>query len=346
MSCIWKGGVKLRAHSKIVFLICFLALLFTGCKNQNQENAKADTPEPSKMDKFDSLIESINHSINICNVDNTSVNHKASVNDEKFKMNLLYSASIEGYEAQVPIRIWMIADGEPIEFQLDNDEASTVHNVSAENGNDFSAELTFEGKSSMRYITVVVSAIPNRVPVKGREAIGGISTYTIINTLNEEEIDNSVLCDEQSYCKITSHDNNVGIGIDTKPIDESGITSAYFVQNMILSEKSKAWVKFNSSPPVNMAYSLMVLCDGEIVPFADGKCLVPAYTPLDGTKPSSMGIQYEIDNQKLPKDGVHYIQAIAIPYNTDSKDLILSDDSLDALSSLETERIRFEFGEE
>lgn len=247
----------------------------------------------------------------------------------------------------IPVKLLIIADGRFIPFSADGNEEKLLQNtIQISPGADTTIAVNFTANADMRYITIVACALPEDVPDLGIGLYSGVCTYTVVNNNEAECVMNTI--DSENYFEVAATEDNSGLGIDIKSLQErQQSTSSEYDKDIIYNKNTdNLWVKFNADAsladadiPLSAYYSLFVLCDGEPTPIFNGEYLHTVHTPAeDAQKSCKTAFQFQISNEYIPNDGLHTFQAIAVPYYIADIQEVIDDDPnvLRGLSTFKT----------
>lgn len=332
----------------IFCLLCILLIFaVAGCtkttsqskfSNETESNTNLDTDIGKEGINSNSEIKieyvpdsfSFSMSMNVFDYDDggnlKSVGYKTNIIESEERRYLLSLRVVPDQSMNydiIPIKLLTIVDGEFIPFSVNSDDKKSLQKtIEVEPGADTNVIISFAANTDMRYITIVACALPEDVPNLGVGLYSGVCTYTIVNENNKTEYSTDLL-DNENYFEVSATEDNIGLGIDIKSLqDRQQSESSQYDKDIIYKKNTdKLWVKFNSdtsladvNTPLNAYYSLFVLCDGEPIPIFNGEYLHTVHTPAEDVKKSSqMAFQFPISDEYIPDDGLHTFQAIAVP---------------------------------
>lgn len=218
----------------------------------------------------------------------------------------------------IPIKVWMICDNEFLPFSLDQGEYKET-NEYYENENNVHI-ISFIGNSEMRFITVIVSAFTNDIPNLQLGLYSGICSYTFVNT-NSNNLDTYPEISGDYYYTNPIGQSKGCFNIDYTSINQSVENHVQFSDDFVLSNNDNVYVKYNydavdkNQNPIGVYYSLIVLCDGKIIPvFDDNKAYIVSTPYFDNEISSDKTFEYEIPSKYYSSKGLHVLQAVVVPY--------------------------------
>lgn len=346
----------------LLFAVCFLT---AGCGNvivddsKENQSSNFDTAQFSldetEKNAHESSIGSVlsetdeykpfnfGMAINVCHANENGgvgepMQMKTSIEDkQEVRLNTIIRVSPDSsLKAEVvPVKLFVIADGKMIPFSINgNSEYYIQGETEIPPNNEASVPISFEGNSDMYLISIVVCSFPEIVPGLRSELFSGVGAYTFVNTACRSKALKYKVTDIENYVKVGASNENIGIGVDTKSLaEEQNAQTTQYDEDFILSKaKDDLWLKFNEdSPdknglPLNIYYSVLVLCDGEPIRMFGGEYTHIVYTPsMNPEVSSSSAFQYAIPKELIPDDGLHIFQCIAVPcYVKDAENQITS----------------------
>ncbi len=264
-------------------------------------------------------------SINLSEADSANyLAYKCDLKDGKTRLSMRTTVNADTSISQdeVQIKVWIICDNEFIPFSLDGGEYKKENIFTQTGRNSTSSIVEFDSNVNMRTVTVVISALPYDIPELKLGLYSGICSYTFVNTACPRLDDVPEITGTENYVTVGDNSQNTGIGIDIRSLEENHQSGdAQFAEDFVVSDSDNVYVKFNcdaigkDDKPLNVYYSLFVICDGEIIPAFDGKEAAVVYTPFTTSYGSSQkAFQQVIPSQYYSKEGMHCIQAVAVPY--------------------------------
>lgn len=364
---------------KTASLLSVVCLFMTGCgrtitndsKNEQNngfgtgplsgndiENVSGDSIEATSIDTSVPKPFNFSMAINVCNTNESGgigepIEMKISIeNKQKINLNIIVSVSPDSSmnADTVPIKFFVIADGKMIPFSINgNSVYSTQGEVEIPSYKEAVVPISFEGKTDMYLVSIVACSFPEFFPKLGNGLFSGICTYTFINISNPDKNLKYKVTDLENYVEVNASNENIGIGIDIKPLEEEqNAKSTQYKEDFILSKaKDDLWVKFNEDSlgedglPLNVYYSLLVLCDGKpIQMFGDEYTHIVNTPALNAGVSSRSAFQYAIPKELIPDDRLHIFQCIAVPcYVQDAENQITSS-GVYGLSGTSSQKIR------
>lgn len=299
-------------------LICVaLVIILSSCFNNKSENN--DVSLDSTI-ADNSLKADLKPSFSFSSSLNVFYSHKAAVplgnaldikGHELISLKLLSNVSPDTSldNDNITMRIWILLDGSPIEFGVNNNEFKMVNDISVKGFSDETTEISFHASKSIKLITIICVYYPEDIPSRGLGAYSGEISYTIINnTAVQDSISSSLYSDY--YIDIPQKEENYGIDLGVIPVGENGnkVVEPHFDEDVILSENKNLYIKFNSGEDCEMPYYVIVLCDGIMINVFDNN-----YSQKVDCLNGERTFEYPIPSEFIPESGLHTYQVIAIP---------------------------------
>lgn len=301
-------------------LICLmLVVLLTSCFNDSASESNevllnsiiADNS--SETDSKQSF--SFNSSLNVFYTNSTQVPLGNAMNinrDElislKLQTNVSPDTSLDS--DNIIMRIWILLDGSPIEFSInENNEFKMVNDISVIAFLDQYAEINFHVSKSIKLITIVCMYYPEDIPSRGVGSYSGEISYTIINTAHTEDSTPLNLSSDY-YVDIPQKEENYGLDIGGLSVEENGnkVLEPHFYEDVMLSGNENLYIKFNSGKDKETPYYIVLLCNGTMV-----KAFNNNYSYKVNCQNGKRTFQYPVPSEFIPESGLHTFQAIVIP---------------------------------
>lgn len=209
----------------------------------------------------------------------------------------------------IPIRIWILADGKPIEFDIfECRNYALSQDVLVDAFSNQLIDVSFCVSSSTKIISILYIYFPDEIPEFGLEFYGGIS-YTIVNSDFSKD-GTSININNDYYLEVPPKKENYGIDIGTKDVKSNNniAVESHHYEDVILSDNKELYIKFNSTDTRPIPYYVMILRDGIMIDIFEGNYTYKVDC-LNGTRT----FQYRIPDQYLSDSGLHTFQAIALP---------------------------------
>ena len=317
----------MKVIKKIVCLMCILTVGLTGCSNKKVNSNSSSIAEVKdekfssnsemesssyESDKIDGFSFSSNLNVFYGNEDSQStVENKISIKENKeIKLTLLNSVQPDATQPQnnIPLRIYLFADNNPIPFALDNGEYSIEGNTTIDALKEQYNTISFKANKNVGIYNIVCIYFPEDIPERGLGEYGGVITYSIVNqNCNSDNKSKEI----KNYIKVEPNKLNYGIDIGTKSINNNDhkIMESHYYNDVNVSKDNHLYLKFNSGSEIEMSsYYLMLLVDGKLTKFFDNDYLVNC-----NCKAGKRSFQYAVKKDLLGKNGLHTFQLIAVP---------------------------------
>ncbi len=308
---------------KSIFVVyVILAILLVGCSETGYQmpTKLSDTTDETINSQFGSEDEgtadegfSFDSSINVFPEGDTSValGYKMEINKgEITKIKLITSVTPDKsmIAENIPLRIWIIADGVPIDFSVNNGEYKPVHDVTVDANKDITTDVSFVCSKDVRIVTIECVYFPEDIPQLGKQ-YGAQVSYTLVNTAysSEEDFQDS---NEQYYVDVLGTETNYGIDVGVLAVEENynKVSEPHQYEDVVLkTEDNELLIKFNSGT-AEISYYIFILCDGEMLRVFDND-----YTCLVDCASGLKTYQYAIPGEFIPESGLHTFQVIATP---------------------------------
>lgn len=309
-------------------MICLmLAMLLNGCSDKENYDidyqSATNTSDVSTV-TMDSLSEidgtstsdfSFSASLNVFSSDDISVpieNKMEIIKGEIVNIKLRTNVSPDEsmITENIPMRLWIIADGVPIDFCVNNSDYKAVNDILVDAFEEMTIDASFMCSDDVGIITVETVYFPEDIPKLGLGAYGGEISYTIVNTVysSENKCQNS---NDKAYVNVPQKEENYGIDVGILTVEENNnkALEMHFYNDVILDLKEDdLLVKFNSGDEKEISYYIFILCDGAMVSAFDNNfsCMVNCSNGLKT-------FQHTIPGEYIPESGLHTFQVIATP---------------------------------
>lgn len=312
--------------SKIILIGMILTVMLTGCFNKknseinNNESLLNSTIDYSSFENTTELNKdfTFNTSLNAFynNSSYTPLENKIEINkNELVNIKVLTNVTTDKsmYTEYAPMRMWILADGKPIEFCINNNDKYKIFNdIFVEVANDNLTDVSFNCSYDVNIITKVCVYFPEDIPERGLGSYSGEISYTILNSAHsiDDNLKNSN-SNSNFYINIPKKEEYYGIDIGeltVKDNDNRALETHFYNDVLLTNENKNLYVKFNSGDKKEISYYILVLCDGMLVDIFDGN-----YSYEVNCLNGSRTYQYCIPNNYIPDSGLHTFQAIAIP---------------------------------
>lgn len=278
-------------------------------KTNNARYNTTQSPEPEFV---------FNSSLNILYGDDSDLKpleNKIKITESKrmtFKMLTNVSPDKSMCTQNIPMRIWILIDGNPVEFSIKDNNYQIYNDVSTDAFVDQITDVTFNVSKKNKIITVLCVFFPEDIPERGLGSYSGEISYTIINS-ECPLINNSYKNYSENYVVVEAKDDNFGIDIGQLTVKDNNnkVVENHFYEDISLKDKEKKlYFKFNNGNKTSLPYFVMILCDGHMIDIFNNKYI---YTVdcLNGSRT----FQYCISSEFIPDSGLHTFQAIATPAN-------------------------------
>lgn len=265
---------------KRIFVTCvMLAMLLSGCSNKEEWSATSSsetTTEPigtsSDIDSTSPTTFSFSTSLNAFSPQNAfaPIGNQMEINKgETVRLKFLSNVSPDKSMTtdDIPMRMWVIADGVPIEFSVNNEAPHAVNDIFVDALEDVTTEVSFVCSDDVSIITIECVYFPEDIPERGLGSYGGEISYTIVNTAYSS-VDKFHDADDEFYINVPLQNENYGIDIGVLSVAENNnrVQETHFYNDVVFNAKEDdLFIKFNSGDSKESRYYILVLCDGRIV---------------------------------------------------------------------------------
>ena len=316
----------------LIHLLLIASVILCGCTNNaesdNSSESKASEKLTSAPDNSEADIESFGFfaAMNLCklNSENSTgepLGFKYEIADGLVSIVLETTVSPDSsiQADKLPVRVWLICDNELLPFSLDGGEFKETNEYDENEG--YSHIISFNGNKDMRFVTVVISALPDHIPELKLGLYTGICTYTFVNTSSNSLDIIPDTIDENNYLMTPAIIRRGCFDFDKSSLENDSDTHFQFYEDFILKENDNMYIKFNrdqvndEQEPLGIYYSLFIICDGEIIPVFNGNKTIIVHTPFTSEiNAYDKTFEYAIPSTFLKSKGMHILQAVAVPY--------------------------------
>lgn len=316
----------------LIYLLLIISALLCGCTNNaasdnsseitaSEELTSASDNKESDNESFDFFVAMNLSKLNADNSTGEPLGFKYEIDDGLVSIVLETTVSPDSsiQSDKLPVRVWLICDNELLPFSLDGGEFKETNEYDENEG--YSHIISFNGNKDMRFVTVVISALPDHIPELKLGLYTGICTYTFVNTSSNslDIIPDAV--DENNYLVTPSAVSRGCFDFDKSSFENDSDTHFQFYEDFILKENDKMYIKFNcdqvddEQEPLGIYYSLFIICDGEIIPVFNGSKTIIVHTPFTSEiNAYDKTFEYAIPSTFFKSKGMHILQAVAVPY--------------------------------
>lgn len=232
---------------------------------------------------------------------------------------------------QMPVRIFLMADGRLLEFGVDGGEPSVYNDVyakfSAPSENAYSNrtayKITFEADETMEKLVFIPVYFPERIPKTEENFyfyhLNHCFETTLINTLAVSDGENGVSDGFGAYYRSIYQKNNEAFAFYTVSVkDGRGIRRAF--NGIELSdENDKIYLQFRKD--IDCDRYLFILCDGKPLDMFDGE-----YTCKINTKGEQRAFELVIPEEYIPESGEHVFEAFAVSAEANGQHVVIRGD--------------------
>ncbi len=308
-------------------VVLFLSIvLLTGCASKSNVQYRKQSFEQDKTDivhdeRQDEDINICGGSINVLDSEGDSIGYHYEIYNGIVELTVDCSVSItdeeqlSNTELDVPIRMWLIENGNLVDFSIDGGDAKlSSQDITMKHSRE-QHKIQFNGRQDMGYVTIMICMYPDYCLKTNYFMRQGLFKYSFVND-NNKTLNNRkpIKQDTAHYIELSGELNNSGIDVWDTNLESDYLSSReMFYTPHISREDGQLWVKFNysrdSDSVGNVVYRIMVICDGQVIPAFMGQYSCQAYTPAD----AGLGFQCPVDLNAIPQDGAHTFIACAIP---------------------------------
>lgn len=316
----------------LINLLLIISVLLCGCTNNATSDNSSESKVSEKLTSASDNNESDNESFDFFVAMNLSklksdnstgepLGFKYEIGDGLVSIVLETTVSPDSSirSDKLPVRVWLICDNELLPFSLDGGEFKETNEYDESEG--YSHIISFNGNKDMRFVTVVISALPDHIPELKLGLYTGVCTYTFVNTSSNslDIIPDTV--DENNYLTTHTTIRRGCFDFDKSSFENDSDTHFQFYEDFILKENDNMYIKFNcdqvddEQEPLGIYYSLFIICDGEIIPVFNGSKTIIVHTPFTSeTNAYDKTFEYAIPSTFFKSKGMHILQAVAVPY--------------------------------
>lgn len=231
---------------------------------------------------------------------------------EEITWKARFAASVSDYP-EIPLRFFMIADGEPIAFSLNDSDEAEAQDITVVSDEETIAELHFQAPPQANSINVMAMCFPELVPNEGSLFTEGSSGYEIqYSVTRTNSPTSSPESDDGEYISFQSTQETRGIYLGLDSIQDTGGAprdSDYDFRNTLsLSPDKDFYLKCNLTG--DSPYYLLLFCDGMPIPLSDG-----GYSVVADCENATKTFQYKIPREILPTTGTHAFMGVALAAN-------------------------------
>ncbi len=324
--------MKCVIFMKKIMFVFSIAIVLVGCGTSYVDNKKEIssefTVEQSDGDETTSEQENIRNSFSMMSSVDVGYFDEDGMWVNPFYKSLNFDENVERLVVRlrcepdsslewkkIPVRLYVIDNGNPILFALEDGEQKMFHDIEYTVNKQQKVHISIEQSqlcAETGKLCVIAVYNPSGLPGKGIEIFAGTAakSFDYVNSGYNGDKTVSIADAKGEYLEIpeeVKYTEIKEIGPDGIYTEEYKIKNIHYFEDVKVNNLSELYMYVNSGKKCSDKQLVGIICDGELLQFEDG-----SYFKWFDSESGTRTLQYNMQEFKNIEPGLHYFQVISM----------------------------------
>ena len=213
--------------------------------------------------------------------------------------------------SEIPVRLYVTDNGNPIPFTLENGEEKLYHDIEYKSPDFVQVPISIDqSRLSAKDGKLCVIAIynPHALPGKGISIFSATAAvnFDYVNSGYNGENTVSIADAKGEYIEVPEEENYTDME-EIGPDDIYSLGLLHYFEDVKVNNLSELYMYVNSGRKCSDKQLVGIICDGELLQFEDG-----SYFKWFDSESGTRTLQYNMQEFKNIEPGLHYFQVIGM----------------------------------